>query len=289
MNKKRKKILIRWAVVIGVIAFLGWTFSGLLGNSSQRIVDQSEVITIESQTITLFALASGKISSSDQTEVTFNGTFRKSLVEIGDEVSNNQKIGEFLTVRGELWAIRARTNGLITAIPGGVSNRYIISNPEKLQVNVQITERDIHKVSIGQVATVFVEALNKTFQGQVTQINSVGNTSADFTTYTVTVGFDHGSESVFIGMSASARIEIESKSNIAVVPIEALITVGGKRYLLSAEWIDNPNNRQSDYYIEIQTGIADVFNIEVLGDNLIGKKIVILPQTASFPFFTGRP
>jgi hypothetical protein len=89
-------------------------------------------------------------------------------------------------------------------------------------------------------------------------------------------------------MSGSGRIVLETFENIAVVPVEALITSEGKRYLLSADWLDNSNLPQSDFYIPVTTGVADIYDIEVIGDGLIGKTIIILPDRSNnFPFFQG--
>lgn len=252
------------------------------------MIDNMETFVIEPGTIVLEALASGKITSADETEVTFNGTFRRSTVSLGDLVEEDDKIGEYVNNMGQLFAIRAKRDGLITQIPNAAQPKFMISNPSKFQLDIQITERDIYKIAIGQSATIYVEAVNESYIGEVTKISSLGNTSGDFTTYTVTVGFDHQDTPVYLGMSGSARIVLETFENIAVVPVEALITSEGKRYLLSADWLDNSSLPQSDFYIPITTGVADIYDIEVIGEGLIGKTIVILPDTGNnFPFFPG--
>ena len=283
-GKKFKGWLIAGAIVL-VLVLIGYQ---LVQNANKRMIDNMETFVIEPGTIVLEALASGKITSADTEEVTFNGTFRRATVNLGDTVVKNDKIGEYVNNMGQLFAIRANRDGLITQVPSAVMSKFIISNPSKFQLDIQITERDIYKIVIGQTATIYVEAVNESYIGEVTQISSLGNTGGDFTTYTVTVGFDHKDTPVYLGMSGSAKIVLETFENIAVVPVEALITSEGKRYLLSADWLDNNNLPQSDFYIPITTGVADIYDIEVIGDGLMGKTIVILPDTGSnFPFFQG--
>lgn len=288
MNKRKSKKFRGWLIagaIVLVLVFVGYQF---VQNANKRMIDNMETFVIEPGTIVLEALASGKITSADETEVTFNGTFRRSTVSLGDLVEENDKIGEYVNNMGQLFAIRANRDGLITQVPNAAQSKFVISNPSKFQLDIQITERDIYKIAIGQSATIYVEAVNESYIGEVTEISSLGNTSGDFTTYTVTVGFDHQDTPVYLGMSGSARIVLETFENIAVVPVEALITSEGKRYLLSADWLDNSNLPQSDFYIPITTGVADIYDIEVIGEGLIGKTIVILPDTGNiFPFFPG--
>jgi len=288
MSKRKSKKFRGWLIagaIVLVLVFVGYQF---VQNANKRMIDNMETFVIEPGTIVLEALASGKITSADETEVTFNGTFRRSTVSLGDLVEEDDKIGEYVNNMGQLFAIRAKRDGLITQIPNAAQPKFMISNPSKFQLDIQITERDIYKIAIGQSATIYVEAVNESYIGEVTKISSLGNTSGDFTTYTVTVGFDHQDTPVYLGMSGSARIVLETFENIAVVPVEALITSEGKRYLLSADWLDNSSLPQSDFYIPITTGVADIYDIEVIGEGLIGKTIVILPDTGNnFPFFPG--
>ena len=187
---------------------------------------------------------------------------------------------------GQLFAIRANRDGLITQVASAALPKFVISNPEKFQLEIQITEKDIYKIVIGQPATIYISAVDRTFTGEVVDKSSLGNTAGDFTTYTVTIGFEHGDAPVYLGMSGSAKIVLETFENIAVVPVEALITFEGKRYLLSADWLENSNLPQRDFYIPVTTGVADIYDIEVIGENLVGKKIIILPSdNSNFPFF----
>lgn len=288
MSKRKSRKFRGWLIAGAIVLVLVFTGYQFIQNANKRMIDNMETFVIEPGTIVLEALASGKITSADETEVTFNGTFRRSTVSLGDIVEEDDKIGEYVNNMGQLFAIRANRDGLITQIPNAAQPKFVISNPSKFQLDIQITERDIYKIAIGQSATIYVEAVNESYIGEVTKISSLGNTSGDFTTYTVTVGFDHQDTPVYLGMSGSARIVLETFENIAVVPVEALITFEGKRYLLSAEWLDNSNLPQSDFYIPITTGVADIYDIEVLGEGLIGNTIVILPDTGNnFPFFPG--
>ncbi len=286
MSKRKGKKYRGWLIAGAIVIVLGLVGYQFMQNVNRRMIDNLDTIVIESGSISLEALASGKITSADASEVTFNGTFRRSTVNLGDRVSKNDKIGEYLNNMGQLFAIRANRDGLITQVASAALPKFIISDPEKFQLEIQITEKDIYKIVIGQPATIYISAVDRTFIGEVIDKSSLGNTAGDFTTYTVTVGFDHGDAPVYLGMSGSAKIVLETFENIAVVPVEALITFEGKRYLLSADWLENSNLPQRDFYIPVTTGAADIYDIEVIGDSLVGKKIIILPSdNSNFPFF----
>jgi hypothetical protein len=288
MSKRKSKKYRGWLIAGVIVVVLGLFGYQIMENANKRMIDNMKTFVIEPGTIVLEALASGKITSADTSEVTFNGTFRKATVSLGDIVKKNDKIGEYVNNMGQSFAIRASRDGLITQVASAAQPRFVISNSELFQLEIQITERDIYKIEIGQAATIYVEAVKQSFIGEVTKKSSLGNTTGDFTTYTVTVGFDHGDAPIYLGMSGSGRIVLETFENIAVVPVEALITSEGKRYLLSADWLENSNLPQSDFYIPITTGVADIYDIEVIGDGLIGKTIIILPDRSSnFPFFQG--
>ena len=231
------------------------------------------------------ALASGRLTSSDESSVNVNGNLSRVLVRVGDQVTRNQRIGETRDVMGNTVAVRSNRDGIVTALPSSVNNAFVISNPNKFNLVVNISERDISRMSVGQSAEIFVQSLNLTFEGTVSNIGLIGNTSLDFTTYPVTVVFEHGDEPLFLGMSASARISVETFDDILIVPFEALIFDGPQRYVLSAQWLENTQRPQREFYVPVTTGVADVYNVQVTGDNLEGLSIIVPDPSSNFPFF----
>jgi hypothetical protein len=284
-TKRRSKWIKRGvilALIIGVGAFL---FIQQQNTARQRLIDNTKTTTIELGQIELFALASGKLTSSEETSVNVNGTLSRTLVKVGDRVTRNQRIGETRDLMGNTLAVRASRDGIITSLPSALNNAFVISNPNKFKLVVNISERDVSRLSVGQSAEIFVQSLNLTFQGEVSDIGLIGNTSLDFTTYPVTVVFDHGDEPLFLGMSASARISVSVFEDILIIPFEALIIDGTQRYVLSAEWLKETNRPQKEFYVAVTTGVADIYNVQVSGENLEGLRIIVPDPSSSFPFF----
>ncbi len=285
MNKKKERLLKRFGIVAGVVVLIIIAVLYQINQSQTRYIQSLETITIERGDITLVALATGKVTSSLTETVKVNGTLTDVLVSVGDVVREDDKIAEFRNTMGQIVSLLAPMDGIVSQLPSNVANEFVISDPDQLQLVINISESDIYKIELNQEASVYIEAINQTFIGEVIAINPIGNTSLDYTTYPVTVSFDPTDEPVLLGMSGSASIDIESRNNILIVPFEAIITEGTQRFVLDASWRDNPSDSQKDYYIPVTTGFADVFNVEVIGTNLDGLEIIILPKTTqSFLF-----
>ena len=225
----------------------------------------------------------GKLEAAQETRVTIDGSLTKVDVKVGDTVNKNQKLGEYQSSMKTNVKITATRDGIITSIPSGLSTGFVIADPDALELTVDITETDIHKLSIGQNADIYIEAIDRHFEGAIVKIAYVGNTNLDYTTYPVTIEFDEADASVFLGMSGSASIVTKTKDNILIVPFEAIVTEGTQRYLVSAEWLDNSRRPQSEYYLPIETGLADAFFVEVIGEDLEGKEVLIIEKTSLFP------
>jgi HlyD family secretion protein len=121
-----------------------------------------------------------------------------------------------------------------------------IADMNKIEVRVDVGENDIPKVSLGDSAVIEVDAYtNRKFRGVVTQIASSSvlaaqqnqvTTTTDVTNYKVYIRLLHSSYADLIdpnrpksfpfrpGMSASADIQTNTKSNVIAVPINAVTT-----------------------------------------------------------------
>lgn len=69
------------------------------------------------------------------------------------------------------------------------------------------SEKDIPSASIGQAATVYIEALNQEFTGKVTDIARVSETVGGDVVFKVTIELDDQPDGLRWGMSAEVKIE----------------------------------------------------------------------------------
>lgn len=269
------------ATVFGAQSTFGVTI-GFESNTNQLKVGMSAVSKMNLEGYGDY-FVHGKLEAAQETRVTIDGSLTKLDVKVGDSVNRNQKLGEYQSSMKTNVKITATRDGVITAVPSGLSSNFVIADPDALELTVDITETDIHKLSLGQKADIYIEAIDRRFEGKISKIAYVGNTNLDYTTYPVTLEFDKADAQIFLGMSGSATIITNTKENILVAPFEAIVTEGTQRYLVSAEWLENSRRPQSEYYLPIETGLADAFYVEVIGMDLEGKEVLIIEKTSFFP------
>jgi RND family efflux transporter MFP subunit len=81
---------------------------------------------------------------------------------------------------------------------------------DELQIETtDLSELNVAAVKIGQLATVFVEALNDNFPGKVTAISPISNKIGGDVVFKVTIKLDEQPEALLWGMSADVEINTQ--------------------------------------------------------------------------------
>jgi multidrug efflux pump subunit AcrA (membrane-fusion protein) len=285
MSKKMKRLLIWIGVILVVGLGIGAFVNNAQKNARQALIDSTEVVTVERGDLTLYTLAKGKIVSAKTTEYGFTGSFNTSYVSVGDVVNAKDDLGKYVNLMGQTRVVETKVDGIVIAVPGSFSTTWVIADPNDLQMSVQISEKDIAKIEIGQSAQIFVDALAITVEGTVSDISFFGNTTADYTTYTVILNFSKGEFPIFLGMTGSGKIQISALNDVLLVPVDALIEEDGKYYLLDEAWLETPSRPQREFYVEVTLGAADIRFAEVSAAGLEGQAVLILPSETTFGFF----
>ena len=95
-----------------------------------------------------------------------------------------------------------------TANPGQVI--IIVANLDQMRIETtDLSERDIPAVKIGQIANVFIDALDDSFEGEVVDIDRQSETVGGDVTYKVTVELNQHPDNLRWGMSAEVEIQTE--------------------------------------------------------------------------------
>ena len=95
-----------------------------------------------------------------------------------------------------------------TANPG--QTIIIVANLNQMRIETtDLSERDIPAVKIGQPASVFIDALDESFEGEVIDIDRQSETVGGDVTYKVTVELDQQPAGLRWGMSAEVEIQTE--------------------------------------------------------------------------------
>jgi len=86
----------------------------------------------------------------------------------------------------------------------------VLVDLDNLQIETtDLSELDVSAVKIGQLATVYIEALDKEFSGEVTAISPISDTIGGDVVFKVTIQLDEKPEALLWGMSAEVNINVE--------------------------------------------------------------------------------
>jgi HlyD family secretion protein len=188
-----------------------------------------------------------------------------------------------------------------------------VANLDNMEVEVDVNENDIVKISIGDSTNISVDAyLKKEFKGIVTSISnsaSTATTADQVTNFKVKVrilkesyqDLLEGKPASFSpfrpGMTATVDIITTRKEKVIGVPISSVVvksdTTATKTYLVKEESEDKKVTAKSDKKFEcvfvkeggkakirvIKTGIQDDTNIEVVSGLKKGDVVIIGPYT----------
>lgn len=130
-------------------------------------------------------------------------------------------------------------------------------------VTVNLTEIDVPKVTVGNKATITIDALpDKTYTGSVISIDTAGLVNSGVTSYPAVIMFDTSAPEVLGNMSAQASIITNTKTDIIAVPNSAVQTVNGQSTVKimkdgTAQQIPVETGISSDTLTEIVSGISE--------------------------------
>lgn len=144
-----------------------------------------------------------------------------------------------------------------------------IAGTDVLQMEVSVSEEDVSKISLGDAATVTVDAADKSYEAEVSYVSQMGSYSGGSSSFTARVAFDNDG-SLKLGMSGTASISLEKAEDAVAVPVGAVSTRQGSSYVTTL--VDGEQTQtevetgiSNDSYIEIKSGLEE-------GDTVLVKK-----------------
>lgn len=217
------------------------------------------------------AIGSGSVLMTlSDTSSTSYATLLAERAELEDELkklisiyNNGAFCAEF---DGTVLAINAQTQGdakkSASTTSDSTTGQYISMTPDKtMSLSVNVDESDILSVSVGQRASVSVDAIeDAVFDGEVSSIDKVGTSSSGVTVYTAEVRVAKG-EGMLSGMSASSTINIDGAENALLIPTDALNKTSESYYVYTSA--DTENGTLSGM-VEVTIGISNSNYTEVL-------------------------
>jgi len=145
-----------------------------------------------------------------------------------------------------------------------------------------VSEIDVLLIEQGQKATITLDSIaDKTFSGKVVSVDRVGMITNNVTTYTTIIRFDTSSDQILPNMAATANIIIDSKSDILIVPSQAV------NYQDGQESVTVIRNGQEQNVL-VETGIFNDTQTEIVSGLEEGDTIITTTTTSTNQTTQGR-
>jgi HlyD family secretion protein len=155
---------------------------------------------------------------------------------------------------------------------------FRIDDLSSLLVDVQVSEVDINRITIGQAVTLSFDAIpSVSYHGEVTEVSQAGDVVAGAVNFTVTVHLTDADALVKPGMTAAVNIVVDQAKAQLLVPNRAVRLVNGQRvvYILL-----NGQPQQ----VQVTLGASSDTMSVVTGGNLKeGDSIILNPPTIFQP------
>ncbi len=224
----------------------------------------------------------------------YKDAFPNSSLDLqSSELSIKQKENTLQDAKDKLsdYYVVAPFNGTIASVVakvGDISSGILGSIITNQQIALlSMNEVDVSKIKLGQKATVTFDAIdNLSITGTVAEIDTLGTVSQGVVSYSVKIALDTEDVRVKPGMSISASIITDSKTDVLIVPTSAIKTQGNIKYVqmfgspLSTPLAGSQGTPSTiaPNQITVETGLTDDTNTEIIsgvkeGDQIVSRTI----------------
>lgn len=155
-----------------------------------------------------------------------------------DMDQNNKSLADIYKQQAEVVQVVAPISGKVTAsavaVGDSVQGNTVLAeivDYTALSFVVQVDELDIPQLKVGQAAQVHLNAMtNKAIEGTVEELALEGTISSGVAAYDVTIGLSQ-IDGILAGMSGQVDIIIQSKKNVVVEPVDAVVNMRGSTFV----------------------------------------------------------
>ena len=174
----------------------------------------------------------------------------------GKVVSIDVKIGDFVSGSGSF----SVGSAILQLVPDS-----------EFAINTNVGEHELMNIEQGKDVRVIIPALNdRSFPARVTRLAQVGvQTNTRARVFPLTVVFAAGDASVRLGMTGRIDVPIIRKSDVIMIPIQAVHTDSSGSYVNVS--LDGRNERRM-----VSLGLATASDVEVVSGVAEGEKLLVL-------------
>ncbi len=284
----------RWPWLVGITAVIALVVGGFV-YSGLNTVTEYETFEAKPTEVIKTVSANGQLAESqllaygpseEPVLVSANGSpaipvqFGLSLeieqieVAAGDRVKADDVLFSYLNQMGQSVEVVAIADGLVRSIDTASGLRtsgsvLTIGSAEPI-VSVFVSEYDADLVSLGQKATIELDAINAVFEGEVVQIGQVAQSVSGIKQYEVLVEVSQVPTGARFGMSATAEIEVEQKSDVLAIPMSALIGDVPEVEIL----VVDADGKQTVETVAVELGLAGDSLVEITAGLSEGDQVI---------------
>ncbi|MBF4692715.1 efflux RND transporter periplasmic adaptor subunit [Fusibacter ferrireducens] len=166
---------------------------------------------------------------------------------------------------------RSPTDGIVVGkniskdIYATSQNGYTIIPESQFIVNASVTSKYVKSVKKGQKASIYVNTLDKTYDGEVISVSEVGQQG----TYPIELSIQ-GDDDLMSGLYSEVKITTHRLEQVPVISKKALLLEGSDHYVFRIK-ADNTVEK-----ILVTTGAESDEKVEILQNLSLGDSIVVL-------------
>lgn len=282
-----------WVIGIVIVVIIGggaaWFFMKSKPKQSQVIIPTA---VVQKGTIESKVNGSGKLVP----ETDENLTESESKVVDSVSVANDDvvKKGDTLVTFTDGTTLTAPSDGTISSLKVVAGSRVQaqqailhITDYKHFNTVISVDELDIPKVKKDQKVNITVNAYpDKTYAGTVSKIADEGTVTNGVSSFDVTVHLTKSPSSLKAGMTTTADIISNKKSNVLYVPVDAIHKAGNQTFVyLANSGSANSSSTQGGIMrgqsVVVRTGINNDSNIEIVSGLKAGQTVQLTPITRS--------
>lgn len=232
------------------------------------------------------AKITAKELGADKTTLTITARFTKTEKEAVDPVTTDDASSSSSAYGGSSTgttgtysgttadtAASVDTTGDTSTVSTDEVTAFTISSDENMLVTITVDELDILSLEGGQTVDVTLDAIEgETFEGYISEINTTSSSEGGVTSYTADIIIAK-TDSMLVGMSASATITIEEKTGVLMLPVDAVQEMGDMIFVYTEQ--DSDGNLSGE--VEVETGISNGTYVEITSGLSEGDTVYYTP------------
>lgn len=190
------------------------------------------------------------------------------------------------------YTLKAPVSGTVTSLnikQGGMVNTsqpaVVISNLNTMKITIKIDEYSILKVKEGSSVTIYIDSINKTYNGTITRIADMATFEGGVSYFTAEVKFVADND-IRSGMSVEVRlITADEKNTVSISNGAIFYDSENKPYVI----LKTSSGKEEKCYVEL--GKTDGSYVQILEGINEDDVVLLLPSSGNFtnPFEEANP